>query len=77
MSCSVASERFSKQPLCGMVTGDVAITGSGARLHTVTGKQGKPGTIDLKALVAREEEFLRRLLRTALQEVLELPTRSA
>src|SRR5437764_9362352 len=42
-----------------------------ARMHTMTKKQGKSGTIDVKALLAEDEEFLRALVRTALQEVLE------
>ena len=37
----------------------------------MTKKQGKSGTIDVKAVVAGDEEFLRALVRTALQEVLE------
>ncbi len=37
----------------------------------MTKKQGKSGTIDVKALLAEDEEFLRALVRTALQEVLE------
>jgi hypothetical protein len=37
----------------------------------MTRKQGKCGTIDVKALVAEDEEFLRALVRAALQEVLE------
>ena len=37
----------------------------------MTKRQGKSGTIDVKALVAEDEEFLRALVRTALQEVLE------
>src|SRR6184192_501083 len=40
-------------------------------MHTMTKKQGKSGTIDVKALLAEDEEFLRVLVRTALQEVLE------
>jgi putative transposase len=40
-------------------------------MHTMTKKQGKSGTIDVKALLAKDEEFLRALVRTALQEVLE------
>ena len=40
-------------------------------MHTVTSRQGKSGTIDIKALLAGDEEFLRALVRTALQEVLE------
>src|SRR5690349_22264956 len=42
-----------------------------ARMHTMTKRQGKSGTIDVKALVAEDEEFLRALVRTALQEALE------
>ena len=37
----------------------------------MTKKQGKCGTIDVKALVAEDEDFLRALVRAALQEVLE------
>src|SRR6201988_191112 len=48
-----------------------AITGSLARMHTMTKRQGKSGTIDIKAVLAEDEEFLRALVRTALQEVLE------
>src|SRR6516165_10050627 len=39
--------------------------------HTMTKKQGRSGTIDIKAVLAEDEEFLRALVRTALQEVLE------
>src|SRR5438309_5223401 len=42
-----------------------------ARMHSMTKRQGKSGTIDVKALVAEDEEFLRALVRAALQEVLE------
>src|SRR5881227_1053109 len=42
-----------------------------ARMHTMTKRQGKTGTIDVKAVLAEDEEFLRALVRTALQEVLE------
>ena len=38
----------------------------------MTKRQGKTGTIDVKAIVAKDEEFLRALVRTALQEVLEV-----
>src|SRR5213079_2335380 len=41
-----------------------------ARMHTMTKRQGKSGTIDVKALLAEDEEFLRALVRTALQEAL-------
>src|SRR3984893_4964897 len=40
-------------------------------MHTMTKRQGKSGTIDIKALLRGDEEFLRALVRTALQEVLE------
>jgi len=42
-----------------------------ARMHTMTEKIRKSGTIDVKALLAGDEEFLRALVRTALEEVLE------
>jgi hypothetical protein len=42
-----------------------------ARMHTMTKRQGKSGTIVVKAVLAEDEEFLRALVRTALQEVLE------
>ena len=38
----------------------------------MTDRKGKSGTIDVKALLAGDEEFLRALVRTALQEVLEV-----
>jgi hypothetical protein len=41
-------------------------------MHTMTKRQGRSGTIDVKALLAGDEEFLRALMRTALQEVLEV-----
>ena len=37
----------------------------------MTKRQGKSGTIDIKAVLAEDEEFLRALVRIALQEVLE------
>jgi hypothetical protein len=40
-------------------------------MHTMTKKQGKSGTIDIKAVLAEDEEFLRAVVRMALQEVLE------
>jgi Transposase, Mutator family len=40
-------------------------------MHTMTDRKGKSGTIEVKALLAGDEEFLRALVRTALQEVLE------
>jgi putative transposase len=40
-------------------------------MHTMTKRQGRTGTIDIKAVLAEDEEFLRALVRMALQEVLE------
>jgi transposase-like protein len=40
-------------------------------MRTMTGKKVKSRTIDVKALLAGDEEFLRALVRTALEEVLE------
>ena len=37
----------------------------------MTKRQGRSGTIDVKVVLAEDEEFLRALVRTALQEVLE------
>ena len=37
----------------------------------MTKRQGKSGTIDVKAVLREDEEFLRALVRAALQEVLE------
>jgi transposase-like protein len=42
-----------------------------ARMRTMTKRDVKSGTIDIKGLVAEDEEFLRALVRMALQEVLE------
>jgi hypothetical protein len=36
------------------------------RMHTMTKRQGKSGTIDVKALLREDEEFLRALVRTTL-----------
>ena len=38
-----------------------------ARMHTMTSKKVKSGTIDVKALLTGDEEFLRALVRTALK----------
>src|SRR5215469_10827457 len=38
-----------------------------ARMHTMTKRQGKSGTIDIKAVLAEDEEFLRALVRMGLQ----------
>src|ERR1700751_2196933 len=48
-----------------------------ARMHTMTKRQGKSGTIDVKALLREDEEFLRALVRTELQEGLEAEMREA
>ena len=37
----------------------------------MTKRQSKSGTIDIKAVLAEDEEFLRALVRTAIEEVLE------
>ena len=42
-----------------------------ARMHTMTKRLGKSGANDVNALLAEDEAFLRALVRTALQEVLE------
>src|SRR5205807_6990275 len=42
-----------------------------ARMHARTERKGRSGTIGVKALLAGDEEFLRALVRTALQEVLQ------
>jgi hypothetical protein len=42
-----------------------------ARMHTMTEKKRRSGTIDVKAALAGGEEFLRGLVRTAQKEVLE------
>jgi transposase-like protein len=41
-------------------------------MHTMKERKGKAGTIDVKALLAGDEEFLRALVQTARQEVLEV-----
>ncbi len=35
----------------------------------MTKRQGKSGTVDVKALLGEDEEFLRALVRTALQKL--------
>jgi hypothetical protein len=37
-------------------------------MHTMTKRQGKTRTIDIKAVLAEDEEFLRALVRMALQD---------
>ena len=51
--------------------GDVQVTHVEGE-NTMTERKGKAGTIDVQALMAGDEEFLRALVRTALQEVLEV-----
>src|SRR6202011_4587996 len=63
---SVVSGKFCKSHCGGWQSPDPL-----ARMHTMTKRHGKSGTIDIKALLAGDEEFLRALVRTALQEVLE------
>jgi hypothetical protein len=73
-----ASQRLAFQPFRGSVEQVqqntmkqmVVVCGSLARMHTMTNRKGKSGTIDVKALLAGDEEFLRALVRTALQKVL-------
>jgi hypothetical protein len=36
-------------------------------MHTMTKRQDKSGTIEVKAVLAEDEEFLRALVRTALR----------
>jgi hypothetical protein len=40
-------------------------------MQAMTKRQAKSGTIDVKALLREDEDFLRAVVRTALQEVLE------
>jgi hypothetical protein len=64
----VASERFQQKRLSRMVmvAGDAQSPDPLARMHTMTSKKVKSGTIDVKALLAGNEEFLPALVRTAL-----------
>jgi transposase-like protein len=41
-------------------------------MHTMTDQKGKSGTIDVKALLAEDADFLRTLVRATIQEVLEV-----
>jgi transposase-like protein len=43
----------------------------------MTKRQGKSRTVDVNALLAQDEEFLRALVRTALQEILEAESTEA
>jgi hypothetical protein len=63
------SGKFSKSRRGGWswYVGDVRSPDPLARMHTMTKRQGKSSTIDVKALLREDEEFLR----AALQEVLE------
>jgi transposase-like protein len=47
------------------------VTDPDERKHTMTERKGKAGGIDVKALLADDEAFLREVVRSALQEVLE------
>src|SRR6476661_8227193 len=69
----VVSGKFCKSRRGGWswYAGDAQSPDPLARMHTMTKRQGKSGTIDVKALLRADEEFLRALVRTALQEVLE------
>ena len=49
----------------------VKITDPDERKHTMTEKRGKAGGIDVKAVLAGDDEFIRTVVRAALQEVLE------
>ncbi len=47
------------------------VTDPDERMHTMTERKGKAEGIDVKALLAQDEAFLRTVVKTALQEVLE------
>jgi transposase-like protein len=47
------------------------VTDPDERMHTMTERKGKAEGIDVKALLAQDEAFLRTIVKTALQEVLE------
>ena len=47
------------------------VTDPDERKHTMTEKKGKAGDIDVKALLAGDDAFIRTVVRAALQEVLE------
>src|SRR5512144_1490012 len=47
------------------------VTDPDERKHTMTEKKGKAEAIDVKALLARDEAFMRAIVQAALQEVLE------
>src|SRR5512144_2762531 len=49
----------------------VKITDPDERKHTMTEKRGKAGGIEVKAVLAGDDEFIRTVVRAALQEVLE------
>ena len=68
----MVSGKFSKSRRRGWswYAGDWAITGSFGEDAHLTKRQGKSETIDIKAVLAEDEEFLRTLVRMALQEVL-------
>lgn len=47
------------------------VTNPVEEMHTMTKFEGKTSRINLKGLLAEDDEFLRTLMQTALQEVLE------
>jgi transposase-like protein len=47
------------------------VTDPDERMHTMTERKGKAEGIDVKAVLAKDEAFLRTVVKTALQEVLE------
>jgi hypothetical protein len=47
------------------------VTDPDEREHTMTEKKGKAGGINVKALLAGDDAFIRAVVRAALQEVLE------
>src|SRR5512143_3605194 len=47
------------------------VTDLNERMHTMTERKGKTGTVDVKALLEGDDAFIRTVVRAALQEVLE------
>jgi transposase-like protein len=47
------------------------VTDPDERMHTMTERKGKAEGIDVKAVLAKDEAFLRTVVKAALQEVLE------
>src|SRR5512143_3459975 len=48
-----------------------AVTDPDQRMHTMTERKSRPGAIDVKAVLAGDDVFIRTVVRAALQEVLE------